>query len=298
MSVDTPPRLRSAATRQSLQRALRSKLAVRLATAAVAAPMLVLVIFAGGALWTAVVAAALVIAVSECASASRIAWSEPAYWLTAAVAAALPAVALTGDIPLTWPLAAYAIALASVPALADFRAAVRGGAWIEPGSITRRGALGAFGAVYLGLLGSYAVLLRELPQGLEWTLLAIFSVMAVDTGAYAVGQVAGRRPLAPGISPRKTVEGAVGGWVTGFAAVLLINLLPDLQIALWKIVLLGLTLPLIAQMGDLAESAIKRALGIRNFGALLPGHGGITDRLDSLLFGIPAVYLYVQWIVL
>ena len=79
---------------------------------------------------------------------------------------------------------------------------------------------------------------------------------------------------------------------------LLINLLPDLQVAVWKMVLLGIALPLMATAGDLAESVIKRALDVKDFSQLVPGHGGVLDRLDSLLFVVPTVYFFVQWIVL
>ena len=104
--------------------------------------------------------------------------------------------------------------------------------------------------------------------------------------------------MAPRLSPKKTVEGAIGGLAAGFAAVLLINLLPDLDVAVWKMIILGVALPIAAQLGDLAESALKRALGVKDFGALIPGHGGVPDRLDSLLFGVPAVYFFLEWVVL
>ncbi|MDE2639368.1 MAG: CDP-archaeol synthase, partial [Chloroflexota bacterium] len=162
----------------------------------------------------------------------------------------------------------------------------------------RRSGVGLGALVYIGWLGSFIVLLRELPQGEEWLLLAVAAGMATDTGAFAVGKLLGRRPMAPRISPRKTIEGGVGGLLVGFAAVLLINLLPDLQIAVWKMVLLGIALPLMATAGDLAESVIKRALDVKDFSQLVPGHGGVLDRLDSLLFVVPTVYFFVQWIVL
>ena len=79
---------------------------------------------------------------------------------------------------------------------------------------------------------------------------------------------------------------------------LLINLLPDLQVPVWKMALLGIALPLMATAGDLAESVIKRALDVKDFSQLVPGHGGVLDRLDSLLFVAPTVYFFVQWIVL
>ena len=167
------------------------------------------------------------------------------------------------------------------------------------GANFRHIAAGIFTLLYVGWLGSHLVLLRALPEiGEEWLLLAVFAVMATDTGAFAVGRLLGRHPLLPQISPTKTVEGAVGGLFAGFSAVVLINLLPDLDVSYWKIALLGLILPLLAQIGDLSESAIKRSLGVKDFSRLVPGHGGVLDRLDSLLFGVPTVYFFVQWVVL
>ena len=146
--------------------------------------------------------------------------------------------------------------------------------------------LAVFGTAYFGWLGSYLVLLRQFPNGEEWLLLALFSVMATDTGGLWQRPPAGTTPAGAAPQPKKTVEGAIGGLAVGFAAVLLINLLPDLQVALWKMIILGLALPIAAQLGDLAESTLKRTLGVKDLGVLVPGHGGIPDRLDSLLFGI------------
>ena len=122
--------------------------------------------------------------------------------------------------------------------------------------------------------------------------------MATDTGAFAVGRVAGRHRLAPRISPNKTVEGALGGWVVGFTAVVLLRYLPNIEVEYWKIVLLALALPVVAQIGDLAASVMKRAVEVKDFSRLIPGHGGVLDRLDSMLVGVPVVYFFVRWVVL
>ena len=122
--------------------------------------------------------------------------------------------------------------------------------------------------------------------------------MATDTGAYFFGRALGKRKFASRISPAKTVEGAIGGVISGFTAVILINLLPDLEVTLWKMIILGILVPCIAQIGDLTGSVLKRSLDVKDFSQLIPGHGGVLDRLDSLLFGIPAVYCYLTWVIL
>ncbi|MCZ6544946.1 MAG: phosphatidate cytidylyltransferase, partial [Chloroflexi bacterium] len=102
----------------------------------------------------------------------------------------------------------------------------------------------------------------------------------------------------PRISPNKTVEGALGGWVVGFTAVVLLRYLPNIEVEYWKMVLLALALPPAAQIGDLAASVMKRAVDVKDFSRLIPGHGGVLDRLDSMLVGVPVVYFFVRWVVL
>ena len=271
-----------------------SPLARRVATGLVAVPILVGVVLVGGHLWTAIVALVLALAMWEFATTMGLGQRDPLRWIAVAACAALAAVARTSDIPTAWPLTAAILALLAAPVLAHMRN--RTDAPPTPALVQHIG-LAVFGTAYFGWLGSYLVLLRQFPNGEEWLLLALFSVMATDTGAYGSGRLLGRRLLAPRLSPKKTVEGAIGGLAVGFAAVLLINLLPDLQVALWKMIILGLALPIAAQLGDLAESTLKRTLGVKDLGVLVPGHGGIPDRLDSLLFGIPAVYFFVEWVV-
>jgi phosphatidate cytidylyltransferase len=173
------------------------------------------------------------------------------------------------------------------------------------------------GTVYVGWLFSYLILLRQqgaellarvgghlpvsvlqlLPDWLAnaladpgaWVvLLVVFSTWACDTGAFFTGRALGRHRLAPEISPGKTVEGSVGGWICALAMGLLVGGMLGLDPRLGAC--LGGLVGVMAQVGDLCESALKRDLGIKDFGELLPGHGGVLDRFDSLLLTAPVVY--------
>lgn len=277
----------------------RSELALRLITAVVALPLLIGVILAGSELTAAVLALALTVAYVEFMSAGNVRLLDPLVWVGVAGIGGLAGAAASADIPLAWPLTAAVMALLATPVVEELlRRERRGGLDSAPSfaEIWRATGLAIVGLVYIGWLGAFAVLLRILPAGDEWLLLALFSVILTDTGAFATGKLLGRHKLAPRISPNKTVEGALGGWAVGFSAVILLRFLPDIEIDYWRIVLLALVLPLFAQIGDLAASMIKRAMDMKDFSQLLPGHGGLLDRFDSLLFGIPTVYLFVRWL--
>jgi phosphatidate cytidylyltransferase len=172
------------------------------------------------------------------------------------------------------------------------------------------------GALYAGWLFRYLILLRTQGRALlapwgghlavalpgpladagAWVVLLVVCVTwACDTGAFFAGRAFGARKLAPGISPGKTVEGAAGGLICALAMSLvmgwrLLSLDPRLAGAL------GLMVAVLAPVGDLCESALKRELGIKDFGGLLPGHGGVLDRFDSLLFTAPVVYYVLRMV--
>lgn len=153
------------------------------------------------------------------------------------------------------------------------------------------------GILYVGWLLSYLILLRNLEQGREWVLLALFSTFAVDTCAFFVGRAWGKHKLAPLISPGKSWEGAVGGVAGGLGASLALAFILRLPLAWWQALLLGLLVSIFAQLGDLSESLLKRSAGVKDAGRLIPGHGGLLDRLDSIVFTIVVVYYYVVWVI-
>ena len=159
-----------------------------------------------------------------------------------------------------------------------------------PGHVLATWGVTLAGALYLGWTLSHAPRLFALEQGKEWMLFWLFATFATDTGALFVGRALGRHRLAPTISPGKTWEGAVGGWVAGLAAAVALAALLSLSVSWWLPYLLGALVGLMAQVGDLAESRLKRAAQVKEAGGLIPGHGGLLDRLDSVVFTLPVVY--------
>jgi phosphatidate cytidylyltransferase len=170
----------------------------------------------------------------------------------------------------------------------------------DPGDIPGAGArlgIAAFGVFYLGLLcAPMAILQRDAPHGRAWVMLAIALTFANDTGAYFAGRGLGRHKLYPAVSPAKTVEGAVGGMLAG----LLIMLGARATFVPWLTVqdclLAALPAGVIGPIGDLVESLIKRAFGVKDSGKLIPGHGGMLDRIDALLFVSAWLYVYALYL--
>jgi len=164
-------------------------------------------------------------------------------------------------------------------------------------TVMQRAALTTFGVVYAGLLLTFLALLkRDAPEGGSWVLLTLMTAWFGDTGAYFAGRFLGKTKLYPAISPGKTRAGAVGGVLGSFLASVLANLwfFPELGWIHGAIVtVVGAAL---GQCGDLVESMLKRAFGVKDSGKILPGHGGILDRVDALLVTSAITYLYVLWV--
>ncbi len=256
----------------------------RLAVAAVGLPLLGALLFAPERAFSVVIAIVIGIGAFEVARAALPDAGPPAHISAAVGAAVIIASARTLD----WFNAGTLI-----PAVAlALYLVLRAGA--EPEA--QRPAWWLVAASYPGVLGAHFVLLRLLPEGQTWLVVLLAATFATDTGAYAVGRLLGRHKMAPTISPGKTWEGALGGLIAGagavFAAALLLEASPG-PIALTAI---ALALPVVGEAGDLAESAVKRRLGVKDMSRLLPGHGGIMDRLDSLLATGPTLYWLVRWL--
>jgi phosphatidate cytidylyltransferase len=155
------------------------------------------------------------------------------------------------------------------------------------------------GPVYVGFLLAHALVLQELEGsggdlGRNWLLVALLVTFATDSGAFFVGKSLGRHPMAPRISPNKTWEGAVGGFLLAVVAALALGQFLELGLSRWQTALIGATVGVVSQLGDLFESKLKRISNVKEAGSIIPGHGGILDRLDSLLASIPAVYYLVN----
>lgn len=152
-----------------------------------------------------------------------------------------------------------------------------------------------FGLIYVPLLLGTFVQLRALENGLAWVCLVFLITWSADTGAYFAGRFLGKNKLFPRVSPKKTIEGVVGGVVLSVIVSVWFmgKWLEDVNMI--HAVILGIGLALFSVIGDLVESMIKRATGVKDSGNIMPGHGGIVDRLDSLLFTFPLTYCYVTW---
>jgi phosphatidate cytidylyltransferase len=147
-----------------------------------------------------------------------------------------------------------------------------------------------FGVLYVGMLGSFVGLMLTDGNGIGLLLAAVLATVGYDVGGLFVGRLAGRTQLAA-VSPNKTMEGLVGGMVACFAVcVLVVGRITPFADDLMSAAVLGIVAAVAAPLGDLCESMIKRDLGIKDMGSVLPGHGGLLDRFDALLFVLPATY--------
>ena len=226
----------------------------------------------------------LVLATSEFLLAVRMVGYRPATLLGLTASAGLP-------------LAAYWKGPEAIPLVLTILT-IFGLLWylfgIEPDRPTANLSVTIFGVMWVGLLGAHIPLVLELPHGSGILLGAIVGTVTYDIAGLFIGRATGQSRLAPSISPNKTYEGLIGGMIMSILVVTFgLGLAPG--IAPWDLnqvdaLLLGIVVAVIAPLGDLAQSLIKRDLGIKDMGTALPGHGGVFDRFDALLLVIPAVY--------
>ena len=144
--------------------------------------------------------------------------------------------------------------------------------------------------IYISTLGSHFILINQINNGQNWIILMLGIVFATDTGAYTIGKLFGKHKLIPSISPNKTWEGAVGGYFVGILIGGGIIYILNNNLSTSLIVLLSC--PVIAMIGDIIESKIKRKLSVKDMSNILPGHGGIFDRIDGLMFVIISATIY------
>lgn len=157
-----------------------------------------------------------------------------------------------------------------------------------------------FGAFYVPVLFSFFILTRNLEDGLVLIVIGVLGSVLADTFAMFSGMLFGKRKLIPSLSPKKTIAGSIGSFVGSTLGVTVYGIilnnchLLNRPIGIVHFAILGFIMGATSQIGDLSASAIKRYCGIKDFGKLIPGHGGVLDRFDSMLFNIPMVYCYIQ----
>ncbi len=268
----------------------RSPLFQRIVSAVIGLPILLIPVWIGGWVYILLVLVAVLWASLELVVMARRAGHAPSPWIVIVGAIGLTLAPLwPGTGPQSLTMVVLTLIVFSSLAWLIHRASVA--------SLTLTDFLLSLGGpLYLGWLFSYLIWLHLLPNGRSWIALVLLATFAADTAAYGVGRRWGRRKLAPAISPNKTAEGALAGFVTGLlVAWALASLLP-LPLTWWQAFALGAMLSLAGQLGDLAESALKRNFQAKDAGSLIPGHGGILDRADSLLPAGVVVYYAVQLI--
>lgn len=278
-----------------------AELRARILVASAAIPLAFLLIHLGGWYLGALLAVAAAIGAHEFYSLASAGNARPVGWLGIPASSLLVVLAVHDPVLSGW--AGRGLALILVLTLLS-ACAVAFSRRIHQGPLLSASAT-VFGALYTGGTLSFAVLLRDLPEAAgtvaagawEGTFLVFFPLTvtwAGDTAAFFVGRSIGKRRLAPRVSPGKTVEGGVGGLVAsvaaGVAAGFVLDDYANFPVSPLAGGVLGLVLGVAAQAGDLAESAIKREAGVKDSGAILPGHGGVLDRLDALYFTLPLAY--------
>lgn len=144
--------------------------------------------------------------------------------------------------------------------------------------------------LYIGIGFYYFIETREAESGLTYIVYALFIIWATDSGAYFIGRAFGKKKLWPEISPKKTVEGFFGGIASALIVAILFVLFTEINESMWNLLWITTILSIFGQIGDLVESAIKRHYSVKDSGNILPGHGGILDRFDSLLFVLPFMH--------
>jgi phosphatidate cytidylyltransferase len=288
-----------------------SELTKRVAFGVVAAPLALAIVLVGGAALAGLLAVASAIAASEFYKISRAAGHDPLSDLGAALAGLLPLAAHAVYLGLIEPRFGYlALALIGILSLSIW---TRGAAGKPLGAVS----VTVLGALYTGGLLCFAYAIRNHPYAVgEIQLgpipiaaggvllgLPVLLTWATDIGAFFVGRAVGGPRLIPAVSPAKTVSGAIGGLVASVLVTWLYvsyALKPAAQLALSPlgIVAFGVIISVAAQVGDLFESLLKREAGVKNSSELLPGHGGVLDRLDSLFFVLPVAHLMLGWLLL
>lgn len=280
-----------------------NELARRAIVALIGAPLAIGVIWIGGAPLATLLGGLAAVGAWEFYRIAREGGNSPLIVIGVVLAALIPLgvhAAVLGVLQI--PLYAWVLAIVAVLGAAIWMRGVDGKP-LGAASIT------VYGALYTGATLAFAYALRYHNYAVgdsAGALAVLFPVVltwASDTGAYFSGRLIGGRKLMPSVSPGKTVAGAVGAIVVTVAATyafVQLLLIPKAQLAFtpWGLIGFGVIISIVAQIGDLAESLLKREAGVKDSGTLFPGHGGVLDRLDSLFFVLPAAYALYDWLLI
>ena len=265
-------------------------LALRVASAAVLAPLAIYATWNGGLVFACLCAAGAALAAAELVGMLAPLRAPEVYGILVAALFPLAVWSAGGGAP-AWAPVGLALAGIGLLGLHVFGS--------EIADVPRRASAVALAWIYIGTLVASVVSLR-IRFGTGWVILAFATAFLNDTFAYFAGRFFGRHKLLERISPRKTWEGAAGGVlgsVLGALAVRLLDVTRDLEtLSLGGAVALGLGAAVIGPVGDLAESMLKRSAGVKDSGRLIPGHGGLLDRIDALLFVAPWVWVYAAFL--
>jgi phosphatidate cytidylyltransferase len=269
-------------------------LPLRIGTAVIAIPLLALLMIKGGFLFLSLVTLMIVLGLWEFFGLMSAQGLRPYRWVGLAMGVAVPWFVYSG-LPTHANLFLTAFLIGTM-ALELLRPRDHG---IEPVSVT------IFGVLYVAWLASHLLYLRELPhaivvpyaKGVPFVLLAVVPTWACDTFAYVVGQAIGRRRLHPAVSPKKSVEGSIAGLLAAVAGALAAHFWFLPEIGIWQALVLGVLIGIFGQVGDLVESLLKRTSKAKDSATWIPGHGGVLDRFDSLLFTAPVTYYFLILVV-
>jgi phosphatidate cytidylyltransferase len=150
--------------------------------------------------------------------------------------------------------------------------------------------------LYIPFLLAHLLMLRLLPLGINWLLLVMLIVMTNDSAAYYIGSAFGKHRLYAAVSPKKSIEGALGGLAGSLIGTLLAKFTFFPQLGFADAIITALVIGIIGQLGDLFESLLKRSFGVKDSGSIFPGHGGVLDRMDSIIFAAPVTYYYAIYL--
>lgn len=261
----------------------------RLFTAAAAIPILAWIVSQGGSLgWSLLVGIAVSLSTLEYYAMVFPGQAAVQKWVAVGLGLATIGAFLFGG-PVIGPVACCGLVVFSFLFFG-----VTGMIGLGPGGhVTNDWALQLLGYIYIPFLLGHSVWIRNADQGVIWISYLLSFVSIGDTAAYYVGNAFGRHRLAPKVSPGKTIEGAAGGLLASTIIGVLFKLFWLQGVSWGACIAMSVMLSLAAQLGDLVESSVKRSAGVKDSGAILPGHGGMLDRIDGLIFATPVLY-YLQ----